>query len=86
MINYVCHAWADPEIFKRRGQTSKSKKKRQKGVYDVCLGARCFLYTYVWYNFFFTRQWRFGTWGGGGGGAWFLYKEILGDQCPFGKL
>ena len=23
--------------------------------------------------------------GGGVGGAWFLYKEILGDHCPFGK-
>ena len=30
--------WADPEIFKRRGRTSKSKKVKSKGVYDTCLG------------------------------------------------
>ena len=50
--------WADPELFKRRGRTSIGKKKMPKGVYDVCLGARCFLYacTYVWYDFFHSQM------------------------------
>ena len=58
MIFQLYVTWADPEIFKRRGRTSKRQKKNAIGsirdVYD--LGARCFLYTYVWYDFFHLQM------------------------------
>ena len=51
-----------------------------KGVYDVCLRTQCFLYTYVWYDFFHSQmEIQYDV------GAWFLNKKILSDHCPFAK-
>ena len=49
-----------------------------KGVYDVCLGARCFHSLYLRLVRIFHSQMEVQyVWG-----AWFMYKEILSDHCP----